>query len=88
MTPVPAPHDLPQQVERALEEDIGGGDLTAALIPNEALGQASVITREAAVVCGIPYVEAVFGRLDRTVRERGSPRKRSCSTSGDRRGRC
>jgi nicotinate-nucleotide pyrophosphorylase (carboxylating) len=68
MTPVPAPHDLPQQVERALEEDIGGGDLTAALIPNEALGQASVITREAAVVCGIPYVEAVFGRLDRKVR--------------------
>jgi nicotinate-nucleotide pyrophosphorylase (carboxylating) len=68
MTPVPAPHDLPQQVERALEEDIGAGDLTAALIPERADGRASVITREQAIVCGIPYVDAVFGRLDRRVR--------------------
>ncbi|HEX4151076.1 MAG TPA: carboxylating nicotinate-nucleotide diphosphorylase [Steroidobacteraceae bacterium] len=64
MTPVPVPRDLPQQIERALDEDIGSGDLTAALIPAAAAGRASVITREAAVVCGIPYVEAVFHRLD------------------------
>jgi nicotinate-nucleotide pyrophosphorylase (carboxylating) len=68
MTPVPVPPDLPQQVERALEEDIGSGDLTAALIPAAADGRASVITREPAVICGIPYVEAVFGRLDPRVR--------------------
>ena len=68
MTPVPVPSDLPQQVERALDEDIGTGDLTAALIPREARGRASVITREQAIVCGIPYVEAVFGRLDPRVR--------------------
>ena len=68
MTPVPVPRDLPQQVERALDEDIGPGDLTAALIPKETGGRASVITREPAIVCGIPYVEAVFARLDSRVR--------------------
>ena len=68
MTPVPAPHDLLQQVERALEEDIGAGDLTAALIPERADGRASVITREPAIICGIPYVDAVFSRLDPKVR--------------------
>jgi nicotinate-nucleotide pyrophosphorylase (carboxylating) len=68
MTPVPVPRDLPQQVERALDEDIGSGDLTAALIPQETSGRASVITREAAIVCGIPYAEAVFARLDPRVR--------------------
>jgi len=68
MTPVPLPRDLPQQVDRALEEDVGTGDLTAGLIPEGAQGRATVITREVAIVCGVPYVEAVFARLDRRVR--------------------
>jgi nicotinate-nucleotide pyrophosphorylase (carboxylating) len=68
MTPLPPPRDLPQQIERALEEDIGTGDLTAGLIPENARGRATVITREAAIVCGLPYVEAVFARLDERVR--------------------
>jgi nicotinate-nucleotide pyrophosphorylase (carboxylating) len=65
---VPPPSDLPQQVERALAEDIGAGDLTAALIPVERRGRASVITRESAVICGRPYVEACFARVDARVR--------------------
>ncbi len=65
---MPVPADLPQQVARALAEDIGAGDLTAALIPADRVGRAAVITREAAVVCGIPYVEASFGQLDGRVR--------------------
>jgi nicotinate-nucleotide pyrophosphorylase (carboxylating) len=64
MNAVPLPGDLPQQVERALEEDIGSGDLTAALIPAGAQGRATVITRENAVICGAPYVEATFARID------------------------
>jgi nicotinate-nucleotide pyrophosphorylase (carboxylating) len=64
---VPTPADLPQQVAAALAEDIGSGDLTAALIPAERNGRASVITREAAIVCGIPYVEASFRQLDSRV---------------------
>ncbi len=66
--PVPVPADLAQQVESALAEDIGAGDLTAALIPAERAGRASVITREAAILCGVPYVEACFARLDARVR--------------------
>jgi len=65
---VPVPADLPQQVARALAEDIGSGDLTAALIPADRVGRATVITREQAVVCGIPYVDATFHAVDPRVR--------------------
>jgi nicotinate-nucleotide pyrophosphorylase (carboxylating) len=65
--PVPVPFDLPQQVAAALTEDVRGGDLTAALIPAERNARATVITREAAILCGIPYVEAVFRQVDSRV---------------------
>jgi len=68
MAAAPVPADLARQVERALEEDIGGGDLTAALIPADTRGRAQVITRERAIICGMPYVDAVFARIDPTVR--------------------
>ena len=67
-SPVPVPKDLPQQIERALEEDIGSGDLTAALIPLGCCGRATVITRENAIICGIPYVDGIFARIDPKVR--------------------
>jgi nicotinate-nucleotide pyrophosphorylase (carboxylating) len=65
--PVPVPADLPQQVAAALGEDIGGGDLTAALISQDMNGRAIVITREAAILCGAPYVEAAFKQVDARV---------------------
>jgi nicotinate-nucleotide pyrophosphorylase (carboxylating) len=65
---VPVPADLPQQVERALAEDIATGDLTAALIPAQSSGRAAVITRESAILCGSPYVDACFARIDPRVR--------------------
>ena len=65
---MPPPGDLPQQVARALAEDVGGGDLTALLVPPEQEGQATVITREPAILCGIPYVEASFRQVDPRVR--------------------
>jgi nicotinate-nucleotide pyrophosphorylase (carboxylating) len=65
--PIPVPSDLPDQVARALQEDIGSGDVTAALIPADRMGRATVITREAAVVCGIPYVNETFARVDPAV---------------------
>jgi len=64
---VPVPADLPQLVARALAEDVGSGDLTAELIPAERLGVAAVITREAAIICGIPYVAAIFAAIDARV---------------------
>jgi nicotinate-nucleotide pyrophosphorylase (carboxylating) len=65
--PVPVPVDLPQQVAAALMEDVRGGDLTAALIAPERKARGTVITREAAILCGIPYVEAVFRQVDSRV---------------------
>jgi nicotinate-nucleotide pyrophosphorylase (carboxylating) len=62
------PVDLAEQVARALAEDVGGGDLTAALVPAGRTGRATVITREAAVVCGRPWFDEVFRQLDPAVR--------------------
>jgi nicotinate-nucleotide pyrophosphorylase (carboxylating) len=65
---VPVPADLAQQVERALAEDVGAGDLTAELIPADRWAKAAVITREAAILCGRPYVDATFTASDARVR--------------------
>jgi nicotinate-nucleotide pyrophosphorylase (carboxylating) len=56
------------QISAALIEDLGGGDLTAALIPAARQGRATVITREAMVLCGQPWVNAVFKKIDPKVR--------------------
>jgi nicotinate-nucleotide pyrophosphorylase (carboxylating) len=56
--------EIEANVRRALTEDIGSGDITAQLIPAERLAHATVITREAAVIAGSAWVDAVFRRLD------------------------
>jgi len=61
------PPDLTEQVARALAEDVGAGDLTAALVPAQRRGRATVITREPAVLCGQPWFDEVFRQLDPTV---------------------
>lgn len=55
---------LQANVRAALEEDVGGGDLTAQLIPETAVGHARVITREDAVLCGTAWFEACFRAMD------------------------
>ena len=61
-------HNIETQVSAALTEDIGSGDLTAALIPAARQGRATVITRQAMVICGQPWVDAVFRHIDSKVR--------------------
>jgi nicotinate-nucleotide pyrophosphorylase (carboxylating) len=56
--------EIEANVRTALREDIGSGDITAQLIPAERLAHATVITREAAVICGTAWVNAVFRQLD------------------------
>lgn len=51
-------------VARALAEDVGPGDLTAALVDPDLRMRARVIAREAAVVCGEPWVRAAVQALD------------------------
>ncbi|HXD41791.1 MAG TPA: carboxylating nicotinate-nucleotide diphosphorylase [Ramlibacter sp.] len=49
---------------RALAEDIGPGDLTAALVDPARRARARVLAREAAVICGAPWVEAALRQMD------------------------
>ncbi|HEX9391747.1 MAG TPA: carboxylating nicotinate-nucleotide diphosphorylase [Usitatibacteraceae bacterium] len=51
-------------VTRALAEDIGAGDLTASLIPEDARGAASVITRQDAVLCGAEWFDRCYTEID------------------------
>jgi len=57
-----------EQVRRALIEDVGDGDLTANLIPEEARSEARVISRETAVICGRDWFDQVFALLDESIR--------------------
>ena len=54
-------------VRAALAEDIGDGDITAALIPADLQAQATVICRETAILCGMAWFNAVFAEIDTAV---------------------
>ena len=55
---------IQQLVDLALEDDIGSGDITAGLVQPDSLAKASVVSREAGVLCGSIFVDAVFSTLD------------------------
>ncbi|MEM6641058.1 MAG: carboxylating nicotinate-nucleotide diphosphorylase [Pseudomonadota bacterium] len=57
-----------ESVARALSEDIGGGDVTAALVPHDKHGLAHVVAKESGVLCGTPWFDRVFAALDPGVR--------------------
>lgn len=54
-------------IQQAIAEDIGSGDLTASLIPADKQAQATIITREDAVICGIDWVNACFKQIDSNI---------------------
>ncbi len=58
---------ISRQVAAALEEDIGAGDLTAGLIDAQSVSRVEVISREKAVLCGIPWFDGVIRQLDPAV---------------------
>ncbi len=86
----PDPETIRQQVSAALAEDIGSGDVSAALIPAEQRASAGLWCRETAVICGLPWVEAAFRQLaadvvlDWTVADgdRVTPDTRLCTIHG------
>ncbi|MFP4079145.1 MAG: carboxylating nicotinate-nucleotide diphosphorylase [Ectothiorhodospira sp.] len=71
-------------VRTALEEDIGSGDLTAALIPEKASCRAQVVCKETAVICGRPWFDAVFHHLDPGIDLRWSVTEGEAVEAGDR----
>jgi nicotinate-nucleotide pyrophosphorylase (carboxylating) len=62
------PADLGTQVEAALREDIGAGDVTASLVPAAQQVRGALVTREDCVLCGCAWAEETFRRLDPKVR--------------------
>jgi nicotinate-nucleotide pyrophosphorylase (carboxylating) len=82
--------DIKLSVARALAEDIGLGDITANLIPAQSQSVATIISREAAVICGIAWVDEVFQQLDPAVKldwkvtdgEQVAPNQELCHLEG------
>ena len=68
MTAPALPADIASTVRRALNEDLGTGDLTAGLLPEDATGAAEVVSREEAILCGVAWFDEVFRQLDDRVR--------------------
>ena len=56
--------EIERDVQRALGEDIGEGDITAELLPDNEHGTAQVITRQPGVLCGRRWASAVFRQVD------------------------
>lgn len=59
---------IPEDVRRALAEDVGDGDITAALIPADRQASATIITRETATLCGTAWADEVFRQVDPSIR--------------------
>lgn len=57
-------HDIQNLVDTALSEDIGTGDITAALIPEGSISRAEIWAKVPAVLCGRAFAEATFKTLD------------------------
>jgi nicotinate-nucleotide pyrophosphorylase (carboxylating) len=62
--PPPASELIETNVRLALAEDVGSGDITAALIPAETQASGRLITREAGVLCGRLWAEEAFRQVD------------------------
>ena len=90
---LPAAEVIAGQVRIALEEDLGEGDLTAGLIPQDVDSSVQVICREEAVLCGTAWFEGVFRQLDPDVvvtwfaadGDRVAPGRVLCQMQGDTR---
>jgi nicotinate-nucleotide pyrophosphorylase (carboxylating) len=59
---------IARQVQAALSEDVGLGDVTAALVPSQQQVRAHIVAREPAVLCGTQWVTETFRQLDASIR--------------------
>lgn len=64
MRELPNAQIITSQIQAALAEDIGSGDLTAALIDADACSKVEVVCRDQAILCGVAWFDEVFHQLD------------------------
>jgi len=62
------PENISSQVQLALQEDIGTGDVTADLIPQENQSSATVICRDNAILSGVAWFNEVFNQIDSEIK--------------------
>ncbi len=60
-------NNILETVRLALTEDLGDGDLTAALIPIDTCCEATVISREYATICGQEWFDSTFEQLSNNI---------------------
>ena len=65
------PREIARSISTALLEDVGSGDVTAALVPAEQTAVARVICREEAVICGKQWLTKLLNNLMRVLRLAG-----------------
>ena len=73
MDPSPLPvneaffNEVRRNVQAAIVEDVGSGDINAALIPTEQMATAHLITRTAGVFCGQPWADETCQQIDTSI---------------------
>jgi nicotinate-nucleotide pyrophosphorylase (carboxylating) len=75
---------ISENVARALAEDVGGTDVSAALIPEHLNATAEVVSREPAILCGVPWFDETFRQLDTRIHVRWFKRDGDGVGPGDR----
>jgi len=81
---------IKQNVSLALNEDIGTEDISASLLPEDAISKATLICRENAILCGTGWFEEAFRQLDHDVKinwmakdgDKISPKEKLCIITG------
>ena len=60
-------NEIIENVKIALHEDIGGGDVTADLVDTHTIAEATLTSRDNAILCGIDWFNEVFHQIDDTI---------------------
>ena len=60
-------NEITKNVKNALEEDVGSGDVTTDLVESHTIAEATLISRDNAILCGIDWFNEVFNQLDNSI---------------------
>ena len=63
-----ATYQLQELIDQALKEDIGSGDLSTRILPEDLTGLAKLYAKQEGVIAGLSLVEQVFQRVDPRIR--------------------
>ena len=77
------PGDLGLIIDLALTEDIGDGDITSLLISEDCSAKAHIICKEHAILCGTPWVNEVYKKIDNSIQIEWNFEEGTCVEVGD-----